>query len=201
MIGVSALVALPAAGGPLRAGASIYVVRQDPRLCPSPRCGGYWVALANRAGTRCVDGELHPRCYVARAIDEQGRPVVPAIPEGSLVQGSIGPGSDDLGVLVAERAFSPVGTAAISGRYLRVVDLGIRCVRAPCFSLRAAVLNRRERITLSGIDLGAAPPGVRKRIEAALGTKSGILVRGRILQSRDGGRVLRPTRFYLPSER
>ena len=34
--------------------------RPDPRMCPSPRCGGYWVALANRARTRCSDGVLRP---------------------------------------------------------------------------------------------------------------------------------------------
>ena len=44
-----------------------YVVRVDPRLCPSPLCGGYWVSLANRHRTRCHDGVRRARCYVASA--------------------------------------------------------------------------------------------------------------------------------------
>jgi len=84
-----------------------------------------------------------------------------------------------------------VGRAPATGRYFRVVDRGIRCVRAPCFSLLASVVNADKRIALSGIGLGAAPIDIRKRIEAALGTKSGVLARGRIFATEDGGRVLR----------
>lgn len=201
----AALVALPADGSPPRVGASIYVVTQDPRLCPSPLCGGYWARLANRSVTRCSDGVLRGRCYVARAVDEERHPLEKAIPEGALARAVIEPwrfeGMGELGVLVVAKTYAPVGGQASSGRYFRVVDRGIRCVRAPCFSLRATLLNGDERSALSGIGLGGAPIAERGRIEAALGTKSGILARGRIVQTSDGGRVLRTTRFYLPSER
>lgn len=206
LLGVAAatLVALPAAAGPPRVGSSFYVVRADPRLCPSPLCGGYWAALANAERTRCPDGALRARCYVARAVDEQRHPLDAAVPDGSLVRAEIEPwsfeGVGELGVLVVARAFAPVGRGAPAGRYVRVVDTGIRCVRAPCFSLRASPLNRIERTELSGIDLGAAPVDARDRVEAALGTKTGVLARGRIVPSGDGGRVLRATRFYLASE-
>ena len=185
-------------------GASIYVVTPDPRLCPSPRCGGYWVQLANRSRTRCSDGVLRARCYVARGVDEQRHPLADGIPEGSLARALIEPwsfeGLGELGVLVAARVFPPVGRHVAKGRYFRVVDRGIRCVRAPCFSLRAIVLNRGETSTLSGIDLGAAPVSERAKIEAALGTKNGVLAQGRIAATGDGGRVLRATRFYLSSD-
>lgn len=195
---------LPAAGGPPRVSSSIFVVRPDSRLCPSRLCGGYWVQLANRARTRCSDDVLRARCYVARAVDVERHPLDATIPDGALARADIEPwrfeGVGELGMLVVARVFAPVGGDASSGRYFRVVDLGIRCVKAPCFSLRASVLNGTERVAVSGIDLGVAPVDVRSRIEAALGTKSGALARGRIVPSRDGGRVLRPTRFYLPSE-
>lgn len=160
--------------------------------------------LANRSRTPCSDGVLRVRCYVARAVDEKRHPLEQPIPEGALARAEIEPwsfeGLGELGVLVVARTFVPVGDPASSGRYFRVVDRGIRCVRAPCFSLQTSLLNGDERRTLSGIGLGAVPVPERSRVEAALGSKSGVLTRGRIVRSADGGRVLRPTRFYLPSE-
>jgi len=147
---------------------------------------------------------MRARCYAARAVDEERHPLEQAIAAGALARAEIEPwsfeGLGELGVLVVARTFVPAGDRAASGRYFRVVDRGIRCVRAPCFSLLASVVNADKRIALSGIGLGAAPIDIRKRIEAALGTKSGVLARGRIFATEDGGRVLRPSRFYLPSE-
>lgn len=138
-------------------------------------------------------------------MDEERHPLDTAVPSGALVRADLEPwrfeAVGELGVLVVARVFSPVGTGTSSGRYFRVVDRGIRCVRAPCFFLQASVLDHDERIALSGIDLGAAPVDVRERIEAALGTKSGVLARGRVVPSEGGGRVLRAARVYLPSER
>jgi hypothetical protein len=163
------------------------------------------VQLVNRSRTRCSDGALRARCYVARAVDEKRHPLDTGVPDGALARAEIEPwrfeGLGELGALVVARVFSPVGGGSSSGRYFRVVDLGIRCVKAPCFSVRASVLNGDARITLSEIDLGAVPVAMRGSIEAALGTKSALLARGRIVSSPDGGRVLRATRFYLPSER
>lgn len=197
LVGLALVLVWPVAGRPSGAGQGHYVVRPDPRLCPSPLCGGYWVALANHARTRCVDGLLHPRCYVARAEGGQGRP----IPAEALVSGTVAPGRDDLGVLVVARVFAPVGRASSSGRYYRLVDTGIRCVRAPCFSLRAAQLNRPSRGTVSGVDLGAVPVESRAGIEAALGSEQGVLAQGRIVPGSDGGRDFRATRFYVASRR
>ena len=110
-------------------------------------------------------------------------------------------GIGELGVLVVADVFSPAGRAPESGGFFRLVDNGIRCVRAPCFSIRASRLNYSSRTTVSGIDIGAAraTPSEVVRVEAALGTKNGLLARGRIVSSPDGGRVFRATRFYLRS--
>jgi hypothetical protein len=107
------------------AASTVYVAHRDPRLCPSPRCGGYWVAIANAARTHCLDGLRHPSCYVARLVDLEGRPVG-AVPDGSLVHGTLVAGADDLADLVVATVFSAIGTTAPSGRYYRVVDTGTR---------------------------------------------------------------------------
>jgi hypothetical protein len=188
-------------------GSSVYVVRPDPRLCPSPLCGGYWVALANHARTTCHDDALRPRCYVARIVDEDRHPAGVDVPAGSLVRADIEPGKyegfGELGVLVVAGVFSPAGTTAVGGSFFRLVDTGIRCIRAPCFSFRAAQLNQSTRTTLSGIDLGSAhaAPEEVVRAETALHKKTGLLAQGRIVRATDGGRVFRATRLFLRSER
>jgi hypothetical protein len=176
----------------------MYVVRVDPRLCPSPMCGGYWVALANGARTRCQDGLRYPRCYVARAVSRRGRPLG-GIAEGSLVRGAIDDGHDDLGVLLAWAVYQPAGTAPVRGGFYRVVDNGIRCVRAPCFSFTSWTVNGRTRVLVSGVDLAAAraKPSEAARGQAELHTKNGLYAQGTFTSGLDGGRVLHATRFFL----
>lgn len=195
-----------AASGTAAVGSSFYVVRPDLRLCPSPLCGGYWVGLANHARATCHDGALRPRCYVARIVDDR-HPVGVDVPAGSLVRADIELSKDEgfgeLGVLVVAGVFSPAGTTAVGGSFFRLVDTGIRCIRAPCFSFRAAQLNQSVRTTLSGIDLGSAraAPEEVVRAETALHKKTGLLAQGRIVPATDGGRVFRATRLFLRSER
>jgi Domain of unknown function (DUF6748) len=184
---------------------SIYVARLDPRACPSPLCGGYWIARANDARTRCHDGLLRPRCYVADAADADGNPLDAGIPDGALVRARIEPrayeGFRALGVLVASDVRAPVGKG-VKGVYYRVRDVGIRCVRAPCFHLRAARLNRSSRTTVSSLDLTSiARPSPKElaRAEAALSTSNGLWLLGTVIETSDGGRILQASRFYLGS--
>jgi hypothetical protein len=185
------------------AGTALYTVRVDPRLCPSPRCGGYWVGLTNGARTRCSDGIVRGRCYVARAVDEDRHLLATGVPDEALVRGSLDAfafeGGGTLGVLVVTTVYAPAGTAPTSGGYYRIVDTGIRCIRAPCFSLRAAQVNGSTRTPLSGIDLNAAgaTTGEVARAQAALRSKNGLLARGRFTRSADGGRVFTATRLFL----
>jgi len=196
-----------AASGTAAVGSSFYVVRPDLRLCPSPLCGGYWAGLANHARATCHDGALRPRCYVARIVGEDRLPLEVDVPAGSLVRADIEPSKDEgfgeLGVLVVAGVFSPAGSAIVGGSFFRLVDSGIRCIRAPCFSFRAAQLNRSVRTTLSGIELGSAraAPEEGVRAETALHRKTGLLAQGRIVPATDGGRVFRATRLFLRSER
>ena len=195
---VSAVVATSTAARQPPTGTAIYVVRVDKRLCPSPLCGGYWVAIANGARTRCADGLRYPRCYVARAIDSARQPLA-SIEEGSLVRGGLDSGRDDLGELVATAVFAPAGRATLAGGYYRVTDTRIRCVRAPCFSWRATQANGSTRTPISGVDLEAASATASEiaRAQAALHTKSGLLARGRFVPGADGARVFEALRLYL----
>jgi len=180
------------------AGTAMYVVRHDPRLCPSPLCGGYWVAIANGARTRCADGLRRPRCYVADAIRAGGSPVGD-IAEGALVRGALDVGRDDLGELVVSAVYAPAGDALPSGGFYRVTDTGIRCVRAPCFSYRVTQVNGVTRTMVSSLDLEAAQatPKEVARAQAAVETKNGLYARGRFAPTPDGGRVFRALRLYL----
>jgi len=194
--------ALPSAGAPSKVGTFQYLVEADPRECPSPRCGGYWVALANHSRTTCNDGALRRRCYVALAVDSARRELEAGIPAGAIVRGHLesrrfGP-LGELGVLVVGDIRAPAGREP-SGLFFRVRDLGIRCVRAPCFSLRAGRLNTTYRVTLSGLDLQPARLSERDqdRAEAALTTANGLFVSGQVARTAGGGRTLRASRVYL----
>jgi hypothetical protein len=183
-------------------GTAMYVIRNDPRMCPSPLCGGYWVTIANGARTRCSDSLRHLSCYVGRAVDTKGRALA-ATPQEALVRGAIDiwpqPELGKLDQLVVSTVYAPAGTAAVSGGYYRVFDTGIRCVRAPCFSYRATQVNGRTGTTTSSVDLEAsgATSSEITRARTALRTKDGLYSRGGFATTSDGGRVFRALRFYL----
>lgn len=207
LLAVLGLVGTTAAGGAARpVAASHYVVHPDPRLCPSPLCGGYWAALVNRSQTRCSDGQLRPRCYVARAVDEERHPLEAGITDGALARADVEPwsfeGFGELSVLVVARTFTPAGRAAETGPFVRLRDTGIRCVRAPCFSYRSTRLNDTSRASLSGVDLRASRASAAEiaRAEVALETSSGLLARGRVVHEAGGGRTFRASRLFLRSE-
>jgi hypothetical protein len=182
-------------------GTAMYVIRHDPRLCPSPMCGGYWLAIANGARTRCSDGQRRPRCYVGRAVDRQRRPLGD-IPEGAFVRGAIDDWAQapvDLDQVVVSAVYPEAGNAEVSGGYYRVFDTGIVCIRAPCFSYRAQAVNGSSKVATSGVDLeasGATKSDV-ERARLTLRTKDGLYARGRFASSPDGGRVFRALRLYL----
>ncbi len=193
-----------AAGPPPVVARSIYVVQPDPRLCPSPLCGGYWVSRANHARTRCHDGLLRPRCYVAIAVSKMTRkPLTAGLPANALVQAAIGPwtfeGFGELGAVVVAEVWEPVGRELPTGDFFSLRDIGVRCIRAPCFSLLAWRLNRPYRVTVSDVDLGLArsTPETLRRAEAALTTPEGLLASGDIFRAADGGRVFRASQVFL----
>ena len=178
-------------------GTAMYVVRPDPRLCPSPMCGGYWVAIANGARTRCADDLRYPRCYVARAVDTKGRGT--SVVESALVRGALDLGRDDLAELIVRAVYAPAGAAPPVGGYYRVRDTGTRCVRAPCYSYRVTPVNASTRATVADVDLSAARVIASEvdRAEAALQSKDGLYARGLFVRGDEGERLFRATRLWL----
>ena len=202
LVGAVVACAHPAASEPAPVASAFYVVRPDPRLCPSPLCGGYWVALANRARTRCADGLLRPRCYVAKAVGRPGQSP-PSLPAAGLAKGRLEsmPFGDfgELGVLVVEDVYAAAGTTTPTGQFVRLVDTGIRCVRAPCYSILSSALNSLGRALVSGVALRAGLNGAdTERAEAALRSRpDGLLAQGRIVPATDRGRTFVATRVFL----
>jgi len=202
VVALAFVVGLPGAAGEASSGSGLYIVRPDPRACPSPLCGGYWVALANHARTACEDEGLRARCHVARAVDEARRPLAAGIADGALVRGSIEPwtrlGIRQLYQLVAFTVREPLG-AELEGSYFRARDLGIRCVRAPCYHLKAARLNRPVSRLVSSVDLVSLvrpTPRQLARAQAAL-EGSGLLLLGTVIETSAAGTILQASRFYL----
>lgn len=180
------------------AGTAMFVVHNDARLCPAPRCGGYWVALANGVRTRCPGGSRRIRCHAPRAFDRAGRRLG-AVPEGALVRGAIAESRTGIDELRVSALYSPAGQAEVSGGFYRVVDNGIRCVREPCFSYTVTTVNASTRGPVSSVDLAASGASGAEiaRARHAISTNNGLYARGRYARTADGGTTFRALRFYL----
>jgi hypothetical protein len=207
--------ASPASGDPV-ASSGYYLARGDPRLCPSPMCGGLWLKLVNVRSTICGGGERQKECYSASAdltrleVSEAERARLQelfysgrALARGVLARGRV-EGFPELDVLVV----SEVWTASSSrngphGVFRLLRDSGIRCVTTPCFSIRAAVLNTTRTQKVSEIDLSrsGARRAERRRAIASL-SHEGLVAAGTIVRKpRAGpsgaGRTFVASQFYV----
>jgi hypothetical protein len=211
VIGVLLATAVLAVGAPAEAGerapasGGYHVVRPNPRLCPSPMCGGIWVKLVNTEAKEryAASADLSrlgavDKPALQRLITE-GR----AVARGRLVRGQV-QGFPELDTLVV----SEVWVAASSrnrarGTFHRLRDRGIRCVTTPCFSIHAAVLNSPQYVDVSGVDLSAVGASVAERRRAlAQISKGGLIAAGRIVRAPNGGRTKAgrtfvATQFYV----
>jgi hypothetical protein len=212
-------VAKPAASDPPSAVSSFYSGRADPRLCPSPMCGGVWLKLVNRPSTSCGDGARREECYVSEVdltrlpVEDKSRALLRAaitegraLARGTLVRGNVD-GFPELDTLVV----SEVWLASSSlNRALGVVhtlrDRGIRCVTTPCFSTHAAALNTGAHANVSAVDLArtGAPAGERRSALQHL-PHVGLITAGRFVTDRRAGRKrvgrkLVATQFYVRAD-
>jgi len=195
--------------------ATVYRLRADARLCPSPMCGGFWASRVNRTLTTCLDGQARASCYVA-AIDLTGLSAASRARAQSalhvsttLVTGAFARYQSDtsppLARLVAAQVWIAAGPSRETTPVYRVIDTGLRCVRAPCFSLRATAVNRSAATTLSSLDLssaGASAAELRRAHAGLAGT--GVLASGAIRADSKPvvpgtGRTLVATQFWLPA--
>ena len=193
---------------------AVYRLRGDPRLCPSPMCGGFWASRVNRTKAICLDGVARAACYAASvdlsALTSPARNHArPALSTGrALVTGAFARYSNEfpqLAQLVATRVWLAAGGAGDTGTVYLVVDTGLRCIRAPCFSLRATAVNSTSSLTLSNLDLagtGASAAAIA-RANATL-AHGGVLASGAIRAAAKPsvsgiGRTLAATQVWLPA--
>jgi hypothetical protein len=190
-------------------------VRPDTRLCPSPICGGWWVRRVNRDDTVCGDGGTAFQCYAAsidfselKLTEERRLALEQALSTGTtLVRGRLvrrpasQPPLKELDTFVATEIWLRSGQERTQGLVYRVEDNGLRCVRAPCFSLHASVLNTTQHRNVSTLALApseASQTAIR-RARAAL-DDVGVMVAGRVVAGRPAGdRTLRAAAFWLRS--
>jgi hypothetical protein len=205
----------PATGDPPGEVSSYYLARADPRLCPSPMCGGLWVTLVNRTRTTCGDGTRRKECYAAEAdltalpVDEKSRVLLArAIVEGrALARGMLVSGRVEAFPELATLVVSEVWTASSSqnrgrGVFHKLRDRGVRCITTPCFSVHAAALNSGRHVNVSEIDLTPSGAPARERRSALQHLPHvGLITTGRVVLDHNAGpagpgRTIVATQFY-----
>lgn len=197
---VGALVlAAAATSAPTASPGTIFRVRPDLRMCPSPTCGGFWVSRANRTMT-CADGKARAWCHVLEA-------KLPGLAtvrrdETILARGHISTiGASPAGAVerfVATQVWRPATRATAIGAVYLVSDNGIRCVRAPCPSLRVLTVNTTRAVNAADLDLtgAAASPSLERKAQTAI-MNGGLLVAGKLQELSDVTRVVVATQFFF----
>ena len=182
----------------------VYRLRPDPRMCPSPLCGGYFASELNRTLTTCVDGAARPACHVlevdvsAVLSPQRWSRLQRLLPSDQvLVAGTLTRTEPSGGELVRDRLVAGTVWRATTVRATDepiwlVADAGIRCITYPCFWLRASLVNGTRTVTLSSL-----------RASVRTIPKGGVLAAGTIVRVPHAGpagtgRELVALRVWLP---
>jgi hypothetical protein len=194
------------------AAAAFHTVVPDPRLCPSPLCGGYWVARVNRPLTACADGSMAPRCYVAALdlsharLSPKQEAAVRAAAGHLLVRGTIEPGAPspfgNLGVLQGWEAWIGHPGTDATGTFYRARDTGIVCITYPCLVAQVTPLDRLRLVQkIAGIDLSGVGVDPADGY-AQLDEPEGLLVAGTLVPvtgPAGTSQALEASEYYLPA--
>lgn len=192
------------------------VTRPDPRLCPSPICGGVYVERVNRRFARCADGRRDFECHAA-IVDFSALGLSPAeevaarsdffgrrmLVRGELESVDLGFGIDVPTLLVQDAWRGVTESQSDYGRYLGLFSSGIVCITHPCPSFVGFKLNGRHVGWLHEIDFdhtGATPAQLEQGL-SALYEAPGLIGFGMLHTIRGPagfGKELRMTEFYLP---
>jgi len=180
-----------------------FTVRRDVRRCASPMCGGYFVRRVNQSRTLCANNRYAPECYVAE-IDWDGQGEVEtnrALLRGDIV-GSTHQRFGKLGRLKVRESWQAATDSQTTGEFLRVRDLGVRCITHPCLTHHEAQLNSTQSRKIAGVELNkvGASDALIQEAFTALTSPEGILVGGthRSVTGPAGSAVtLDASQFYL----
>ena len=173
-------------------------ITADLRRCPSPLCGGWFLARVNQSTTVCHDGTRAATCYApvldwseanlsaaqqSKLLDasnrEAGSGDAYAIVRGRFARTNNTP-QPRTGRFVISEAWVAETDAVPDGVFVRVLDNGLRCFAAPCPSVTEKTLNMGRSVDIANVDF--TPAGLTERqLEGCLATMStpgGILVAG-----------------------
>ena len=138
----------------LAAPEAVYIItRVDARKCMYPMCGGYFVRAVNAKLTRCADGSQAKECHAVELdtlsnlgwTPEQQTAFEEDFAKGyALVKGALTPQPRGLytgEVLRVTQAWQAQARHKPYGTFYGVHSSGIVCIKAPCPSIQADVLN------------------------------------------------------------
>ena len=147
-----------------------YFVKPDLKRCAAPFCGGVYYQLANAETTKCFDGKKAEWCYAAGqntsrlGLGEVGTTkYITALNNGAfgegtqvLVRATIA--SKDWGASLGRFAELRPTEAWIgqtsneaAGPLAKIEDSGVRCITAPCPSLRERKLNSSVKVDIADL--------------------------------------------------
>jgi hypothetical protein len=194
------------------------VTQIDPRLCPSPICGGVFVERVNRPKTLCADEMYAKECHAA-IVDFSALGLSPeeesalhadfaakrALARGALVLADPGAGIEVPTLVVTDAWRGVSGTQRSWGRYWGVASSGIVCITHPCPTLFGFKLNGKRVGWLHGLDLdpsGASAAEIAAAFDAVQ-NGPGLIAFGRIstITGPAGkGKEFRASEFYTRVE-
>ncbi|MCA9505381.1 MAG: hypothetical protein H6748_19725 [Spirochaetaceae bacterium] len=170
------------------------VTRPDPRLCPSPMCGGVFVRALNRWQLRCADGHHARECYVGQVDwsalgldpDAEARLGGEFTARRVVVRGALF--AEDLfgrsipALRVDEAWRGVTGSRSLRDGFWLVTPSGIVCITHPCPVLNEERLNSRRSRALHEIDLASRSDASSAQVQEgldALYSGAGLVVLGR----------------------
>ncbi len=194
------------------------VTRPDPRLCPSPVCGGVFVESVNKRQSVCADGEKRWECHAAivdfsalgLSSDEEAKLRSEFFSKRALARGRLELADSGFGIevptlVVADAWRGASGTMGKRGRYWGVVPSGIACITFPCPTLLGIKLNHYRVAWLHSIDLsqsGAGDDAIARGLDQ-LYSGPGLIAFGRLKRitgPAGRGRELVASEFYTKVE-
>ncbi|MHB8875216.1 MAG: DUF6748 domain-containing protein [Myxococcaceae bacterium] len=139
---------------------AFYAIEQDPRMCPSPTCGGWWIRELNGPGT--TPQYVSTLNFKPSGLDGANIGYVLQAPqEAVIVMGELGPGVGRTVELFVDEAYLglPGVTPTVDAVY-SVTELPLDCVSCP--ALRANLVNTSTVLSAYSLSVkSAAPPDVQ----------------------------------------
>lgn len=186
------------------------VTRQDFRKCAWPMCGGVFVARANQASTKCVDGTWQKDCYVAqfdfaampfgtadraRELATGGRALI----RGSLDLRKTDDGGIPASTFVGTEVWEPRLEAEASGYFSRLTQREVKCMGLGCAAYSFAYLNTTLSAPVHAVRVDGVPKDLVAEVSSLLtaGPTTGVLVAGSTYLFA-GRRTLVPSQIYTP---